>query len=169
MLSWLPCQMPGVIEEVLRLADPVRTNWICNFCLCVAAHKIVKFFCPTDIFTDCWDIRLVCWFIACLMSQQHASVSQGWICSENCAWCHTETEAADLALSPYQNILIAPQPALPLTLKHQAPGRVTTTAPALQSLVWLDPQTAQHRKRYSNPGMPLFRWTPYQQAKAVGH
>ena len=27
--------------------------------------------------------------------QQHASVSQGRICSDNCTCCHTETEAAD--------------------------------------------------------------------------
>ena len=31
----------------------------------------------------------------CLTSQQQASVSQGRICSENCTYCHTETEAAD--------------------------------------------------------------------------
>ena len=32
----------------------------------------------------------------CLTSQQHASVFQGWICSVNCACCHTEIEAADI-------------------------------------------------------------------------
>ena len=31
----------------------------------------------------------------CLTSQQHASVSQGRICSEKFACCHTETEVAD--------------------------------------------------------------------------
>ena len=29
------------------------------------------------------------------MSQQHASVSQGWICSDKCMCCHTEKESAD--------------------------------------------------------------------------
>ena len=32
-------------------------------------------------------------FVGCLTSQQHASVSQGWICSDKC--CHTEIEVAD--------------------------------------------------------------------------
>ena len=35
------------------------------------------------------------WLLACLTSQQHASVSQGRICSDNFTCCHTETEVAD--------------------------------------------------------------------------
>ena len=34
-------------------------------------------------------------FVGCLMSQQHASVSQGWICSDNSVCCHTEVEVTD--------------------------------------------------------------------------
>ena len=37
-------------------------------------------------------------FFGCLTSQQHASVSQGRICSDNCPCCHTEIEAADQTL-----------------------------------------------------------------------
>ena len=33
-------------------------------------------------------------FVGCLTSQQHASVSQGQICSDNFMCCHTETEVA---------------------------------------------------------------------------
>ena len=33
--------------------------------------------------------------VACLTSQQHASVSQGRICSDNFTCCHTEIEVAD--------------------------------------------------------------------------
>ena len=33
--------------------------------------------------------------VGCLTSQQQASVSQGWICSDNFTCCHTEIEAAD--------------------------------------------------------------------------
>ena len=33
--------------------------------------------------------------VCCLTSQQHASVSQGWICSDNFTCCHTEIEVAD--------------------------------------------------------------------------
>ena len=34
-------------------------------------------------------------FVGCLTSQQHASVSQGRICTDNFTYCHTEIEAAD--------------------------------------------------------------------------
>ena len=34
-------------------------------------------------------------FVGCLTSQQQASVSQGRICSDNFACCHTEIEVAD--------------------------------------------------------------------------
>ena len=34
-------------------------------------------------------------FVGCLTSKQQASVSQGWICSDNFTCCHTETEVAD--------------------------------------------------------------------------
>ena len=37
----------------------------------------------------------VCLFVDCLTSQQHASVSQGRICTDNFTCCHTEIEAAD--------------------------------------------------------------------------
>ena len=39
--------------------------------------------------------RIVCLFVGCLTSQQHASASQGQICSDNFMCCHTEIEAAD--------------------------------------------------------------------------
>ena len=34
-------------------------------------------------------------FVGCLTSQQHASVSQGRICSDKFTCCHTEIEVAD--------------------------------------------------------------------------
>ena len=37
----------------------------------------------------------VCLLVGCLTSQQHASVSQGWICSDNFTCCNTEMEVAD--------------------------------------------------------------------------
>ena len=39
----------------------------------------------------------VCWLLACLTSQQHASVSQGRICTDNFTCCRTEIEVADRA------------------------------------------------------------------------
>ena len=38
-----------------------------------------------------------------LMSQQHASMSQGWVCSDNCMCCHTEIEVADQTFSLSQS------------------------------------------------------------------
>ena len=35
------------------------------------------------------------WLVGCLTSQQHASVSQGRICSDKFTCCHTQTEVAD--------------------------------------------------------------------------
>ena len=37
----------------------------------------------------------VCLFVGCLTSQQHASVSQGQICTDNFTCCHTDLEVAD--------------------------------------------------------------------------
>ena len=37
----------------------------------------------------------VCLLVGCLTSQQHASVSQGRICSDNFTCCHTEIEVAN--------------------------------------------------------------------------
>ena len=45
--------------------------------------------------------------VACFTSQQHASLSQGRICSDNCTCCHTETEVTNqtfhLTQSQYTN------------------------------------------------------------------
>ena len=38
----------------------------------------------------------ICLFVGCLTSQQHASTSQGRICSDNFTCRHTEIEVADL-------------------------------------------------------------------------
>ena len=41
------------------------------------------------------DLLNVCLLVACLTSQQQASVSQGRICSDSCTCCHTETDVTD--------------------------------------------------------------------------
>ena len=40
------------------------------------------------------DGWIVCWLVGCWVLQQHASISQGWICSHS-SCCHTEMEVAD--------------------------------------------------------------------------
>ena len=45
---------------------------------------------------ECLPLASVsCLLVGCLTSQQHASVSQGRICTDNFTCCHTEIEAAD--------------------------------------------------------------------------
>ena len=39
--------------------------------------------------------QCVCLLVGWLTSRQHASVSQGWICSDKCMCCHTGIEVAD--------------------------------------------------------------------------
>ena len=82
---------------------------------------------PFDDFSE----RLV---VGCLTSQQHASVSQGRICSENFTCCHTETEVADqtfhLTQSQYTDTGPTSPSADPIT-----PGRVATGVPMFKSLV----------------------------------
>ena len=52
-------------------------------------------------------------FVGCLTSQQHASVSQGQICTDNFACCHTEIEAADQTLHLTQSQYIETGPTSP--------------------------------------------------------
>ena len=61
-----------------------------------------KFISGTDLLRQLcvlphWDTsctRGVGWLVGCLTSQQHASVSQGQICSDNCSSYHTEMQVA---------------------------------------------------------------------------
>ena len=45
----------------------------------------------------CWTQSMICLFVGCLTSQQHASVCQGRICSDIFTCCHTEMEVTDQA------------------------------------------------------------------------
>ena len=59
-------------------------------------------------------------FVGCLTSQQHASVSQGRICAEDCTCCHTETEVENqtffLTQSQYADTRPTSHGADPITL-----------------------------------------------------
>ena len=57
----------------------------------------------------------LCVFVGCLTSQQHASVSQGWICSDNFMCCHTEIEIADPTFQLTQSQHIDTGPTSPST------------------------------------------------------
>ena len=68
-----------------------------------------------------------------LTSQQHACVSQGQVCLDSCASCHTEIEVSDHSSSPSHSILTPDSPVPALILERQVPSR-----PAAGILVWLD-------------------------------
>ena len=57
----------------------------------------------------------VCLSVCCLTSQQHASVSQGRICSDNFTCCHTEIEVADPTLHLTQSQYTDTGPTSPST------------------------------------------------------
>ena len=90
-------------------------------------------------------------FVGCLMYQEHASVSQGRICSDNFTCCHTEVGAADQTL-------------------HLTQSQYTDTGPTSPSTDPITPVSWQgnHRSVEKNPGaiwiltrdLPLSRRTP---------
>ena len=75
-----PC-IRNQIDAFQILLDTVNAEGVCHFSSwCAPQSK------PSN---------KVCWLVACLTSQQQASVSQGRICTDSFTCCHTETEVAD--------------------------------------------------------------------------
>ena len=113
---------------------------------------------------------LVCLLVA-LASQQHASVSQGRIYSDNCTCCHTEIEVADPTFYLTQSHYTDTGPTGPSaeTLQRQAAGRAGTGVPILSH--WYD----STRKNPSQAGFELrtFRFRGgrlnHLTNEAVGH
>ena len=107
----------------------------------------------------------VCLLVGCLTSQQHASVSQGRICTDNFTCCHTEIEAADQTFHLTQSQYTDTGPTSPST-DPITPG-------AWQGSHWSAnfEVTGMTRPR-KNPcasgirtrDLPLSRRTPYHQA-----
>ena len=105
---------------------------------------------------------LVCLLVACLTSQQQASVSQGRICSDNFTCCHTEIEVADPTFYLTQSQYTDTGPT--------SPSADPTTQGAWQGSHWSAnfEVTGMTRPR-KNPGasgirtrdLPLSRRTPY--------
>ena len=71
-----------------------------------------------DLICDLY-LSAVGWLLGCLSSQQHASVSQGRICSDNLTCCLTEIEVADqtfhLTQSQYNDTGLTSPSADPIT------------------------------------------------------
>ena len=121
---------------------------------CIKWIKFLHQLCKSKMWKTCmcsyyelpWNT--VSLLVGCLTSQQHASVSQGRICSDNFMCCHTEIEVADqtFSVSPSHSILTPGWPVPALTLYHQTPGRVATGVPIFKLLVWLDPEKSPRKQ-----------------------
>ena len=101
--------------------------------------------------------------VGCLTSQQQASVSQGWICSDNFTCCHTVKEVADqtfyLTQSQYTDTRPTSPSADPIT-----PGAWQVLSHWYDSTPPKNPSASRIRTR----DLPLSRWMPYYYAnKAV--
>ena len=104
----------------------------------------------------------VCLLVACLTSQQQASVSQGRICSDNLTCCHTEIEVADQTFYLTQSQYTDTGPTSP-SADPNAPG-------ALQGSHWsANFEVSGMTRPRKNPGasgirtrdLPLLRRAPY--------
>ena len=104
ILSYLPC---------LLRKQKLLCSFSCNFLKSVW----MKFgMLPYDLIINAekWSL-LEGLFVCCLTSQQHASVSQGRICSDNFTCCHTEIEVADQTFHLTQSQYTDTRPTSPST------------------------------------------------------
>ena len=146
--------------------------WFCLVCLLgwlVSTREISLF--EREEFLYVW-ISLVlliwvcceyCLFVGCLTSQQHASVSQGRICSDNFTCCHTEIEVADQTFYLTQSQYTDTGPTSPST-NPIVPG--AWQGSHWSANFWVTGVT----QPWKNPGVSgiwtqdllLSRWMPYQ-------
>ena len=90
--------------------------------------------------------------VGCLTSQQHASVSQGRVCSDNCTCCHTEIEVADQTFHLTQSQYTDTGPTSPST-DPITPGAWQGSHWYQCLSHWYDSTPKKSRlKRDSNPG-----------------
>ena len=94
----------------------------------------------------------VCFFLGCLTSQQHASVYQGRICSDNFTCCHAEIEVADRTFNLTQSQYSDTGPTSPIT-DPITPGAWQGSHCCANLSHWYDsPREKSRRKRDSNTG-----------------
>ena len=128
---------------------------ICNFCLSVAARKIVCLG-PSLRYTS-----MSLGFVGCLTSQQHVSVSQGRICSDKFTCCHTEIEVADqtfhLTQSQYTDTGPTSPSADPLTPGAWQGSHLSANFEVTRMT---RPLTNPSANGIRTRDLPLSRWTP---------
>ena len=111
------------------------------------------------------QVQNVCWFVGWLLKtfQQHASVSQERICTDNFTCYHTEMEVADQTFYLTQSQYTDTGPTSLITDPITPGARQGSQPLEYQSLShWYDSTRKKfHRKRYSNPeSSTLPRRTP---------
>ena len=114
------CPCLDIVSQHLCPAELWASHDVHSAC---KSTSIYQFFPSYFIIPKQWTRSYLCTsgmlFVGCLMSQQHASVSQGRICSDNCTCCHTETEASDqtiyLTQSQYTDTRLTSPSADPIT------------------------------------------------------
>ena len=95
----------------------------------------------------------VCWLVACLTSQQHASVSRGRICSYNCTCCHIEIEVADQTFYLTKSQYTDTGPTSPSTdLGTSGAWQGSHWSANFEVTGMTRPRKKSRRKRDSNPG-----------------
>ena len=106
---------------------------------------------PTSCVMVC--LLFACWLVACLTSQQHASVAQGRICSDNFKCCHTEIEVADQTLHFTQSQYTDTGPTNPSTDPITSGAWQGSCYKCQFQSHWYDSTPEKfRRKRDSNPG-----------------
>ena len=100
--------------------------------------------------------------VGCLTSQQHASVSQGRICTDKFTWCHTWDRScrSNFPSHPVTVYWHRADQSQCWPINAQAPGRVATGVPVFKSLVWLDPGKNTVASGIRTLDLPLSRGTP---------
>ena len=102
-----------------------------------------------------------CLFVGYLTSQQHASISQGWICTDNFTCCHTVLEVADqtsyLTQSQYADTGPA-SPSADLTLPGAWQGSHWSANFSVTGMT--RPRTNRSASRIRTRDLPLLRWPP---------
>ena len=93
------CMGPDDIPaRLLKFAFPLIVKLLTYiYSLCIQKSVLPEMFKTAKV----TPLPKNCLLVGCLTSQQHASVSQGRICSDNFTCCHTETEVADQTPKEY--------------------------------------------------------------------
>ena len=107
-------------SDVVKALVIIYFEFLIKVLLFNVVTTILKLFCFLFMFSKTCtksSSRAKLMFFVVFLSQQHATVLQGWICSNNCMCCPTETEVdAQTCCLTSHSILTPGQPVLAMTL-----------------------------------------------------